>query len=81
MASHQDSASRSGATRRRSSHEPGSPVVSYCGVLLHDEASLPFGTLCHFDLKPCDAPAHDLELLIAVSPAIFRALRAAQSSS
>jgi len=59
----------------RFAHKPGSPVVCYCGVLLVDERGEPFGTLCHFDVKPCQAPTNDMPLLRAAAPQILRAIR------
>lgn len=43
-------------------------VVSYCGVQLRDGDGVPFGTLCHFDLKPCEARTSDLEFLAMLAP-------------
>lgn len=45
-------------------------VRSYCGVLLSDAAGEPFGTLCHFDTKPCGAASQELELLSSLAPLI-----------
>lgn len=55
--------------------KPGSPVVSYCGVLLRDEAGKPFGTLCHYDVRRCQAPSHDTALLHAAGPRLLERLR------
>lgn len=44
------------------------PVVSYCGVLLVDAAGQPFGSLCHYDLKPCQPRTSDLAMLRALAP-------------
>lgn len=52
----------------------GSPVVSYCGVLIRDYQGEPFGALCHFDMKPCQVRVSDLPLLEAVAPLLFNAL-------
>ena len=52
----------------------GSSVISYCGVLIRDQQGEPFGALCHFDLKPCQARVSDLPLLEAVAPLFFIAL-------
>ena len=30
----------------------GSPVISYCGALIMDSSGKPYGTLCHYDIKP-----------------------------
>ncbi|MES2642285.1 MAG: GAF domain-containing protein [Myxococcota bacterium] len=57
---------------------PGSPVVSYCGVLLTDGDGAAFGALCHFDVKPCDRPATEMELLENAAPILMAALEAAR---
>ena len=44
------------------------PVVSYCGVLLVDAAGQPFGSLCHYDLKPCQPRTSDLAMLRGLAP-------------
>ncbi len=44
------------------------PVVSYCGVRLVDAAGQPFGSLCHYDLKPCQPRTSDLAMLRALAP-------------
>ncbi len=44
------------------------PVVSYCGVQLRDSQGAPFGTLCHFDLKPCETRTSDLQFLAMLAP-------------
>ena len=44
------------------------PVVSYCGVQLRDDAGIAQGTLCHFDLKPCEVRTNDIPLLEALAP-------------
>lgn len=61
----------------RLAHKPDSPVVSYGGVLIHDEDGAAFGTLCHFDVKRCEAPFHDVDLLQAAAPMLFARLRRA----
>lgn len=53
----------------------GSPVISYCGVLIRDYRGEPFGALCHFDMKPCQVRVSDLPLLEAVAPLLFNALK------
>lgn len=55
----------------------GSPVVSYCGVLIRDEEGQPYGTLCHYDVKRCEERSSDMPLLEAVAPLVYRALGAA----
>lgn len=44
------------------------PVVSYCGVQLRGGQGAPFGTLCHFDLKPCETRTSDLQFLAMLAP-------------
>lgn len=51
----------------------GSPVISYCGVLVRDSSGKPYGTLCHYDLKSCDATG-DLTLLEKIAPLVYRSL-------
>lgn len=41
----------------------GSPVVSYCGAPVRDDIGQVIGTVCHFDLKPCQAASTELPLL------------------
>jgi len=53
--------------------KPESPVISYCGVLLRNDNGTPFGSLCHYDVKPCQKRMSDVPLLEALAPAIFRA--------
>ena len=48
------------------------PVVSYCGVLLRDDDGSPLGTLCHFDLKPCEPRTSDLQFLETLAPILQR---------
>ena len=45
-------------------------VQSYCGVLLRNADSTPFGSLCHFDVVPVDAPRDALDLLERAAPVI-----------
>lgn len=52
----------------------GSPVISYCGVLIRDYRGEPYGALCHFDMKPCQVRVSDIPLLEAVAPLLFSAL-------
>jgi hypothetical protein len=58
---------------RRVSHV-ATPVVSYCGVQLFDAEGVPRGTLCHFDLKPCEPQASELQLLQTLAPMLQRTL-------
>lgn len=50
----------------------GTPVVSYCGVQLRDGDGEPLGTLCHFDLKPCEPRTSDLPFLEMLAPLLQR---------
>jgi CheY-like chemotaxis protein len=46
-------------------------VRSYCGVLLRNSDSTPFGSLCHFDAAPVAAPGDEtLDLLEGAAPII-----------
>lgn len=51
-----------------------SAVVSYCGALIRDSENNPWGTLCHFDIKPCQTTDKDLNVLEKVAPVIYEAL-------
>jgi hypothetical protein len=46
-------------------------VESYCGTPIHDVAGEAIGTLCHFDLKPCQSVRSELPLL-AQAATLFR---------
>lgn len=50
------------------------PIVSYCGVLIRQPDGTPFGTICHFDIKPCEAPPNNTLLLEAVAPLVYSVL-------
>lgn len=54
----------------RFAHLAGSPVISYCGVLIRDDQDQPFGTLCHYDVQRCEMRVSDLPLLMAAGPLI-----------
>ncbi len=56
-------------------HRPGSAVVSYCGMLIRNDDGIPFGSLCHHDVKPCQKRVGDVPLPEAIAPALFRATR------
>jgi len=58
------------------SRAPMTPVVSYCGVLLVDTEGKPFGSLCHYDLKPCQTRISDLDMLRALAPQLASAAMA-----
>jgi hypothetical protein len=53
----------------------GSPVVSYCGVLIRDEQDRPFGTLCHYDVMRCQERVSDIPLLEGAAPLVLACLR------
>ena len=57
------------------------PVVSYCGVLLRDDDGSPLGTLCHFDLKPCEPRTGDLQFLEALAPILQRTVVASREKA
>ncbi len=58
------------ADQRLDGHPARDQVIAYCGVLLRDELGSPIGTLCHFDLKPCDVPVHELPTMEAAAALI-----------
>ena len=51
-------------------------MASYCGVLLRDSEGAPFGTLCHFDLVPCEVPASEMPLMEAAAIELMAAMHA-----
>lgn len=55
-------------------HRPDSPVVAYCGALIRDAEGRPFGTLCHYDVKPCQTFPSEMLVLESIAPLVFRAL-------
>jgi signal transduction histidine kinase/FixJ family two-component response regulator len=59
---------------RLRTHPARQSVVSYCGVLLRDALGAPFGTLCHFDLVPCDVPAAEMPLMEAAARLLTQTL-------
>ncbi len=48
------------------------PVVSYCGVQLRAKDGAPMGTLCHFDLRPCEPRSSDMQFLEKLAPLLER---------
>lgn len=60
------------ADARLAGHPARESVISYCGVLVRDAAGRPFGTLCHFDLQPCDVPTNEIPLMERASPLLFQ---------
>jgi hypothetical protein len=59
---------------RLRTHPARHTVISYCGVLLRDKAGRPAGTLCHFDLVPCDVPVNEMGLMQAAAPLLIQVL-------
>lgn len=53
---------------------PGSPVVCYSGVLISSPDGMPYGTLCHYDVRPCETRTSDIPLLKAAAPLIYEVL-------
>lgn len=53
---------------------PGSPVVCYSGVLISSPEGIPYGTLCHYDVMPCEIRTSDIPLLQAAVPLIYDAV-------
>ena len=47
---------------------------SYCGVLLWTASGTAFGTLCHFDVVPCDVPSQEIALMEAAARLITERL-------
>lgn len=43
------------------------PVQAYAGAPIKNAAGVVIGTLCHFDVQPCQAPASELEILVAAA--------------
>jgi hypothetical protein len=63
------------ADARLVGHPARATVLSYCGVLLRDIEGKPRGTLCHFDLLPCDVPIHELPLLEAAASIVLETVQ------
>jgi CheY-like chemotaxis protein len=55
---------------RLASHPARLSVKAYCGVLLRNADSTPFGSLCHFDVVPVDPPRGAIDLLEGAAPII-----------
>ena len=55
---------------------PVTSVISYCGALIRDENGEPYGTLCHYDMLPCEQRISDIPLLEAATPLIYQRVRA-----
>lgn len=56
----------------RGQQRPANPVVCYCGVVIPDADGKVWGTLCHYDFKPCQMRKSDIPLLQAVAPLVYR---------
>lgn len=57
---------------RLRAHAARESVLSYGGVPIRAEGGQPWGTLCHFDVRPRLLPATELALLEAVAPLFAR---------
>ncbi|MBC6608688.1 hypothetical protein H8B13_17810 [Hymenobacter sp. BT188] len=62
------------STDPRLSHLTNKPVLSYCGVLIRDNAGKPFGSLCHFDVERCQERTTDLPLMQAAADLLYNHL-------
>ena len=60
-----------GRNDRRFPWMQANAVVSYCGVPVLDADGKPVGSLCHFDLKPCQAATSELSLMVQAAE-LFR---------
>lgn len=47
-------------------------VVSYCGAVIEDGDGEPFGTICHFDLDPCEAIPSEVAVLKDIGGVVLR---------
>ena len=59
---------------RLRAHPARNTVISYCGALLRDAEDRPFGTLCHFDVVPCEVPIREMPLMEAAAPLLMAAI-------
>jgi predicted DNA-binding transcriptional regulator YafY len=39
-------------------------VAAYCGAPIRGEGGTPIGTLCHFDLQPCQAISSEVPVMV-----------------
>ena len=63
------------AADERLRHHPARDTVrSYCGVLLWTASGDAFGTLCHFDVVPCDVPSQEIALMEAAARLLMERL-------
>lgn len=51
------------------------PIVSYCGALIRNPDGSGLGTVCHFDIKPCQASATHVALLERIASAVSSVLQ------
>jgi len=51
--------------------KPGNPVLAYCGIVIRDARGGAYGTLCHFDMQPCQPRTSDVPLLREVARVIY----------
>jgi hypothetical protein len=63
---------------RLAGHPAREIVISYCGVLISDARGEPFGTICHFDHKPCEVPTSELVLMEQLAPHVHAAIFASE---
>jgi GAF domain-containing protein len=56
-------------------HAARGTVLCYCAVKLLSLEGHPWGTLCHFDFRPCQIAAETIQALEAVRPLVERALQ------
>ncbi len=62
-----------GATDARFPWMHSNAVLSYCGAPARDSAGVAIGTLCHFDLLPCQATRSEMPFLTQAAPLMLRA--------
>jgi hypothetical protein len=67
---------RDGREDSRTPWMASSPIVSYCGAVIWNDAGEPWGALCHFDSAPCDAKDSEMPLLVAAAALIRQATAA-----
>jgi GAF domain-containing protein len=60
-----------GRSDARFPHMRANAVQSYCGAPIRDESGRVVGTLCHFDLMPCQVPTAELPVLTAAAQHLF----------
>jgi hypothetical protein len=55
-------------------HMADNAVVSYCGAVIKSPDGEPFGTICHYDLQPCQTRTSDMPLLVAAAALLYEVL-------